>query len=303
MSIDLREAMKKNMVFVIMILLVGSMHSLTTTKKLLYEYAANKFSQCGEDGILNHIFKIIGTKSKNLAVEFGAWDGFLFSNTAALWANDPSWHAVLIEGDANRYKELVKNTKAYNVIAINAMVGIKKEDCLETILQEYDIMQQIDLLSIDVDGNDYHIFNSLKEIRPRVIVCEYNPTIPYNYDVYAPYSDENNFGQSAAALKRIAEKKGYRLVALTRTNAIFVTEQEFDKFANYETHWEAINVNNGYIVMVTSYDGKYAFINNNNKQNPYVFGIEDEYEGNIRGNYKRWKGQRIPACYQVINNK
>lgn len=267
-------------------------------KKRLYEFAANKYSQFGEDGIIQEIFRVIGTKSK-LAVEFGAWDGFLYSNTAVLWTRDASWKAVLIEGDPERYTDLVRNTKAYNVIPINAWVGISKEDCLEAILENNGITQEIDLLSIDVDGNDYHIFNSLKKIRPRVIVCEYNPTIPFYYDVYAPYSKDNNFGQSVAALRRIAEKKGYKLVATTMTNAIFVQEKEFPKLAAYETDWRALNVNDGYIVMVTTYDGKYAFINN--KNNVYAYGIEDEYQGPIRGNCNRWQGQRVPGCYQVTN--
>ena len=80
-----------------------------TQKKLLYEFAANNYSQFGEDGIIQEIFKVIGTKSK-LTVEFGAWDGFLYSNTAALWARDTSWKAVLIEGDPERYEDLVRNT-------------------------------------------------------------------------------------------------------------------------------------------------------------------------------------------------
>lgn len=274
-------------------------HALAlTSKKLLYEFAENTYSQFGEDGILKEIFKVIGAKSK-VAVEFGAWDGFLYSNTAALWTKNSSWKAVLIEGDTERYKDLVRNTKAYNVIPINKWVGIKQEDCLETLLAEHGITQEIDLLSIDVDGNDYHIFNSLKKIRPRVIVCEYNPTIPFHYDVYAPYAKDNNFGQSVAALNRIAEKKGYHLVALTKTNAIFVLEKEISKFEQYETDWRYMNVNNGYIVMVTTYDGKYAFIKN--KQNVYVYGIEDEYQGIIRGDCNRWRGERIPGCYQVTN--
>lgn len=267
-------------------------------KPLLYEFAANKFSQFGEDGIIAQIFEVIGTKSK-VVVEFGAWDGFLFSNTAALWATDLSWKGILIEGDSERYQELVKNTRAYDVIPLNAWVGIKKEDCLEAILHANGINFEVDLLSIDVDGNDYHIFNSLKKLRPRVVVCEYNPTIPIFYDVYAPYSKDNNFGQSVGALKRIGEKKGYKLVALTMTNAIFVIEDEFDKFADYETNWAAMNIHSGYIVMVTSYDGKYAFINN--KRSVYAYGIEDEYQGAIRGNCNRWQGQKIPAYYQVTN--
>lgn len=280
-------------------LIIGVVFNSNTfvPKKLLYEFAANTYSQFGEDGILKEIFKVIGTQSK-LAVEFGAWDGFLYSNSAALWTSS-SWKAVLIEGDVQRYKELVRNTKTYNVIPVCAWVGVKKEDCLEAILENNGITQEIDLLSIDVDGNDYHIFNSLKKIRPRVIVCEYNPTIPFHYDVYAPYAKDNNFGQSVAALNRIAEKKGYHLVALTQTNAIFVLEKEIHKFAEYEIDWRALNVNNGYIVMVTTYDGKYAFINN--KQNVYVYGIQDEYQGTIRGNCTRWEGQCSPGCYQVTN--
>jgi hypothetical protein len=289
--------MKKRVLFVLIVSVVFTSNAVTT-KKLLYEFAENTYSQFGEDGILKEIFKVIGPKSK-LAVEFGAWDGFLYSNTAALWTKNSSWRAVLIEGDGQRYKELVRNTKEYNVTPINKWVGIKQDDCLEAILAEQGITQEIDLLSIDVDGNDYHIFNSLKKIRPRVIVCEYNPTIPFHYDAYAPYSKDNNFGQSVAALNRIAEKKGYHLVALTQTNAIFVLEKEISKFAQYETDWRCLNVNNGYIVMVTTYDGKYAFINN--KSNVYSYGIEDEYKGIIRGNCSRWEGQRIPACYQVTN--
>jgi Methyltransferase FkbM domain len=288
--------MKKILLTVICVTVLQS-YSITQ-KPLLFEHAANTYSQFGEDGIIKEIFKLIGTKSK-LAVEFGAWDGFLYSNTAALWAKDPTWKAVLIEGDHERYKDLVKNTKKYNVTPINAWIGISKEDCLEAILANNGITQEIDLLSIDVDGNDYHIFNSLKKIKPRVVVCEYNPTIPFHYDVYAPYSKENNFGQSVAALKRIAEKKGYKLIAVTMTNAIFVIEKEFHKFAHYETDWRAMNFNNGYIVMVTTYDGKYAFINN--KQNVYVYGIEEEYQGTIRGECNRWQGQRVQACYQVTN--
>lgn len=159
--------MKKILLSIICITLLSTYG--IAQKKLLYEFASNKYSQFGEDGIIQEIFKVIGTKSK-LAVEFGAWDGFLYSNTAALWTCDASWKAILIEGDSERYKELRRNTRAYNVIPINAWVGISKEDCLEAILGNNGITQEIDLLSIDVDGNDYHIFNSLKKIRPRVIV-------------------------------------------------------------------------------------------------------------------------------------
>ena len=248
-------------------------------KPKLTDFAYNKYSQFGEDGIIQKIFDIIGTQSK-IAVEFGAWDGFHLSNVAALWCVDPLWKAILIEGDRQRFETLKKNTMLFNVIPIQAWVGIEKHDCLETILKNNGITQTIDILSIDIDGNDYHIFESLKDIRPRLIIIEYNPTIPVTYDVYAPYSPDNNFGQSVGALNRVAHKKGYKLVALTLTNAFYILENDFEKFADYETDLQLLNVNDGYITLVTTYDGKYALVKNN--KHVYYYGIEDQFNGVLK---------------------
>ncbi len=107
------------------------------------------------------------------------------------------------------------------------------------------------------------------------------------------------FSQSVAALDRIAQKKGYVLVALTQTNAIFVHKKEFPKFADFETNFWALNVNDGYLVMVTTYDGKYAFVKNGAPQ--YFYGITQEYDGQILGSCRQWDGQPIQAVYQVSN--
>lgn len=257
----------------------------------LIDHGYNQHSQFGEDGIIQKIFEIMGTKSK-IVVEFGAWDGFHFSNTAALWSRDLSWKRILIEGDPERFKELKRNTASYNCLAINAWVGITQEDCLETILKKHDITETIDLLSIDIDGNDYHIFESLKKIRPRLIIVEYNPTIPVWYDVYAPYSKDNNFGQSVAALNRVAEKKGYKLIALTITNAFYVLKKDFEKFAEYETELSLININDGHMVLVTAYDGKYALIKN--KQTNYFYGLDEQFKGKIYGECIRCDTKPLP---------
>jgi hypothetical protein len=260
----------------------GIIHAVE--KKRLSDYGANMYSQFGEDGIVKKIFDIIGTRSK-VAVEFGAWDGFHLSNTAALWAKDLSWKAILIEGDASRFKELIKNTAQYNVLPINAWVGIDENDCLETLLKKHRIDQTIDILSIDIDGNDYHIFESLKDIRPRLVIVEYNPTIPVEIDVYAPYAPDNNFGQSVAALNRIAEKKGYKLVALTVTNAFYVLEDDFKKFSAFETDLRMMNVNSGFMVLVTTYDGEYALIKN--KKHVYFYGVDEQFRGDLKGDFTR----------------
>ncbi len=249
-------------------------------KPRLFDYGHNIHSQFGEDGIIQKIFEVIGTKSK-VAIEFGAWDGFHLSNVATLFSKDPSWKAILIEGDAERFKELIHKTAGFNVVPIQAWVSIGPDDSLEAILKKHQISDHIDILSIDIDGNDYHIIKSLKKLRPRLIICEYNPTIPVHFDVYAPYSKDNNFGQSVGALNRIAAQKGYKLVALTLTNAFYVRESDFDKFKDFETDLVKLNVNDGYITLVTTYDGKYALIKN--QHNVYYYGINEQFTGQLNG--------------------
>lgn len=284
----------KNFSFILAATFLVSTANFSIPKKRLIEYSYNIYSQFGEDGIIRKIFAIIGTQSK-LAVEFGAWDGFHLSNTAALWAKDPSWKAVLIEGDADRFKDLIKSTQLYsNVTPINAWVGIGKNDCLEAILKQKNVRESIDLLSIDIDGNDYHIFESLKEIRPRLIICEYNPTIPVTYDVYAPYSSDNNFGQSVAALNRVAASKGYTLVALTPVNAFYVRNSDFAKFSEFETDLHLLNVNDGYMTVVTTYDGKYVLLKN--KHPNYFYGVDEQFHGKLLGDYIRCDTKPLPLA-------
>lgn len=288
--------MKYTKYFFLWLTLVLCIASDGADKKKLIDYAYNMYSQFGEDGIVEKIFEIIGTTSK-IAVEFGAWDGIYLSNTANLWTNDITWKGILIEGDPQRFLQLADTVSRFNGKAICAWVGINKENCLETILEQNDITQPIDLLSIDIDGNDYHIFESLKTIRPRLIICEYNPTIPVHYDLYTPYDAQNNFGTSVAALNRVAQTKGYKLIALTVTNAFFVLEKDFEKFSGFETDLRLINVNDGYITMVTTQDGKYALIKN--QRNVYFYGINQQFQGAFLGDCARFDTFQLPAITNI----
>lgn len=132
----------------------------------LSDFANNIHSQWGEDGVIENIFLKIGTESKT-CIEFGAWDGFHLSNTASLWTN--GWKGILIEGHKQRFKHLVKNVSPYNCVCINAYVGIGPDNCLEALLKKNGIAESIDFLSIDIDGDGYHIFSSLSTLRPRLV--------------------------------------------------------------------------------------------------------------------------------------
>lgn len=253
-------------------------------KKTLFDYRRNVFSQTGEDGMIKKIFELIGTTSK-IAVEFGAWDGIYLSNTANLWTNDLSWTGILIEGDEQKYSQLINTVSSfYNCKPICEWVGKESDNCLEAILNKYNVPLEIDLLCIDIDGNDYYMIESLNNMRPRVIVIEYNPTIPVTYDIYAPYSINNRIGSSVGALVRIAQDKGYKLVGLSTLNAFFVLESDFEKCHELETDLRLINIHNP-VVVISNYDGKYALISN--KRSSLYYGLNEQYKDKICGEFQR----------------
>jgi hypothetical protein len=220
----------------------------------LSDYGFNVYSQNGEDGIVEKIFSIIGTTAK-VSVEFGAWDGFHFSNTANLWAKQ-GWKGILIELDPARFKQLVENTRKHNCHCVEAKVESVGENTLENILKRESISGPIDLLSIDVDGDDYHILQSLGKLRPRVIICEYNPTIPPLMDLVA--EPGNYFGCSPFSLVKLAEQKAYKLVAVTLCNCLFVREEDFSRFADYETSLPRIALTKHLTYLISGYAGDYV---------------------------------------------
>lgn len=222
------------------------------SKPKLHDFSNNVYSQFGEDGIIAKIFEFIQPKSK-VCVEFGAWEGFYHSNTANLWTH--GWKGVLIEGDLGKFEKLGPNTAQYGCICIHAMVQPTGDDSIDAILKRQGI-SEVDLLSIDIDGNDYYIFENLDGIRPRVVICEYNPTIPKHLELVAV--KDNFFGCSSLALTKLAERKGYRLLAITDTNCIFVDEKEFPAFSSFETDHDRIALEQHLTYLISGYDGRYA---------------------------------------------
>lgn len=219
----------------------------------LADFGCNRYSQFGEDGVIHQLFNLIGTTSR-VCVEFGAWDGFHLSNTANLWTQ--GWKGILIEGHRRRFQDLVKNVRGYDCVCINAYVTRDGSNRLEALLEKEGIANTIDLLSIDIDGDDYYILESLEALRPRVIICEYNPTIPAHIDLYAPYG--SNFGASVAALTRIAEARGYKLIALTKTNSFFLLADEEPKLAGFAKDLASLRDDSTLTYLMSSYSGEYV---------------------------------------------
>jgi hypothetical protein len=198
--------------------------------KNLNSYQNNIYSQFGEDGIIQRIFEILPTTGEQWCVEFGAWDGIHLSNTHHL-IKDKHWKGILIEGKKSRFKQLAKNFKNNsNVQLLNKFVSFEGEHSLDKILHQTSIPKDFDLLSIDIDGNDYHVWDSLLDYRPKVVVIEFNPSIPSDIYFVQERKQSVNHGNSLLSMVTLAKSKGYELIATTKCNAFFVVEAYYPLF-------------------------------------------------------------------------
>jgi hypothetical protein len=194
--------------------------------KPLLSYAKNITSQAGEDGILNELFKRIGVENK-WCCEFGAWDGKHLSNTW-LWINKAGWSSVQIEGGNDKFTELESRYKDNEkVFCLNEFVS--QDNSLDFLLAQTPCPKDLDFLVIDIDGNDYWIWKWLTEYRPRVVLIEFNSTMPPELHFIQKYNPNIWCGSSLRALVHLGKEKGYELVTTIGGNAIFVCKEDFEK--------------------------------------------------------------------------
>jgi hypothetical protein len=196
----------------------------------LQKHRRNIRSQFGEDGIIEQIFNVVGTK--NLwAAEFGAWDGEYLSNTWNL-LNNCRWSGLLIEGNSERALALAARYQPYGsrIATVSSPVGWTDADGFDAIAARTALPVEFDLLSIDIDGNDWHVWKAIQIYRPRVVVIEFNPTIANDIVFIQDAETNTHQGCSLLALIELGRSKDYELVATTDCNAIFVKKELFPLF-------------------------------------------------------------------------
>src|SRR6202453_4143376 len=177
----------------------------------LLAYRNNIYSQCGEDGIIDAILSRISALN-GWCVEFGAWDGVYLSNTRNL-IEKRGYNAILVEADKKSFAKLKENTKHISgIFAINTFVGFSPTDNLDVVLSTTACPRDFDLLSIDIDGNDIHVWRAFTQYRPKLVCVEFNPTIPTEVDFEQPANPKLNVGSSLAALVRLGKEKRYELI-------------------------------------------------------------------------------------------
>ncbi len=186
----------------------------------LKDYEKKIFSQYGEDGVLEKIFKLIGTTNKYF-VEFGS-DGFDESMGNTAYLRTYGFDGLLMEGHHHRTKHAKYKLMQEFITADN----------VENVFKKYDVPIEFDLLSIDIDGNDFYVWKAIEKYIPRVVVIEYNCGIEDEYSIpYNPnhiWAGNYYFGASFMSMYFLAKEKNYSLVYSNDVNLIFVKS----KFAN-----------------------------------------------------------------------
>jgi len=194
----------------------------------LIEVRKNVHSQNGEDGVLECILNKIADAlpTEKWCVEFGAWDGKHLSNTFLLV--EQGWNAVYIEGDTEKYGDLLKTVDAYpKIVPINAMVGFGTDNSsnLDNLLNKVQMPDDFDLLSIDIDSNDLAVWQSFSG-NPKIVVIEINSSL--RPGILQWYDGVKQYGNSFSSTLEVAKSKGYELVCHTG-NLIFVRKDLVDK--------------------------------------------------------------------------
>lgn len=194
------------------------------SKVNLIDYASNTYSQCGQDGVLAKLFELMGIE-RGYCVEFGAWDGIRFSNTRALLKKN--WSGVLIETHAARFQELESlYSDREDVVTVNRAIDLY-QNSLDDILLQSGAPENLDFMSIDIDGDDYHIWNGLKQFKPKVVLIETNPYLPIFMEYIQPYQSKHlPMGSSILSTLLLGKSKGYTPVAYISHDWLFVRNDQ-----------------------------------------------------------------------------
>ncbi|MBL0954466.1 MAG: hypothetical protein IBJ01_06840 [Leptospira sp.] len=196
------------------------------------------FSQWNEDGLIQYLINKIPEIPKSY-IEFGV-ENYSESNTRFLMMNQ-HWKGLIIDGS----KQNIEYVKRQNYFWQNSLTAVNQfinKDNINQIFESNGFTGQIGILSIDIDGNDYWILDSIQSISPIIIILEFNNlfgkekkvTIPYEEKFYRFNSHFSGlyYGASLPALTDLCAKKGYEFVGTNNicNNAFFVRKDFSSRF-------------------------------------------------------------------------
>jgi len=201
----------------------------------LSAYEFQVFSQFGEDGILQHLIQETGIDdNEKTFVEFGVQD-YQESNTRFLLQGH-HWQGLIIDG-SGAWMESVKTSSLYWRYNLKAIAAWIDRENINDLILSSGLQGTIGFLSIDIDGNDYWVWERISCIKPIIIACEWNSTFGKEHALSIPYDPGFNraaahyshqyWGASIAALHHLAEQKGYALIGTNQAgNNLFFVDKD-----------------------------------------------------------------------------
>ena len=204
-------------------------------KKQIHSLAEVEFScysQWGEDGIIDWLIEML-PEIPNTFIEFGVQD-YRESNTRVL-LHLRNWQGLVIDGSEGNISDIKRQDVSwkYDLMASCAFIDCEN---INQLITTAGMSGSVGLLSVDIDGNDYWVWQSISAVSPAIVVCEYNAlfgdqhqiSVPYKSDFVRTKAHYSNlyFGASLPALVTLAEEKGYTFVGTNTNgcNAFFVRE-------------------------------------------------------------------------------
>lgn len=186
--------------------------------KNLHDYEVQVFSQWGEDGILQFLINNASIKN-HVFVEFGVGD-YSESNTRFLLKNR-NWSGLIIDGSEKNLQKIRQSDLPWKYDLRTEHAFITRNN-INQLIARNNIGGDIGILSIDIDGNDYWVWQAIDCINPRIVICEYNSLFGYKHAVTTPYDPDFMihkahfsglyWGASITAFNFLANQKGYSLV-------------------------------------------------------------------------------------------
>lgn len=187
------------------------------------------FSQFDEDGIIQFLISHVEIRNQTF-IEFGV-EHYEESNTRFLLMND-NWQGLVMDGSEENV-DYIKNDRVSRKYDLQSYCEFITKDNINELIRRAGFDPDLGLLSVDIDGNDYWVWEAINSIQPRIVVSEYNSvlgldpvSIPYQADFFRTKGHYSNlyYGCSLSALTHLAAKKGYVFVGsnLRGNNAFFV---------------------------------------------------------------------------------
>lgn len=196
----------------------------------LADYEFKVFSQWGEDGIIQFLTANIVIKNRTF-IEFGVED-FFESNCRLLLMKD-NWRGFVIDGSDKNIRRL-RSSYFYWRHSLEGKSAFVTRENINGILEESGFDRELGLLSIDIDGVDYHVLEKLEGWNPAVVIVEYNAifgakdavTVPYDPTFQRAKKHHSNlyYGASLSAFCCLMDARDYGFVGVNGagSNAFFV---------------------------------------------------------------------------------